>query len=71
MKPEMHLMAIASVKTLATALLCAVALNTPSQAQTASPPAQTAGPIDRSVLPIPEPRTPVYTEQDTRNANPT
>lgn len=63
-------MATASVKTLAAALLCAVALNAPSQAQTASAPAQMAGPIDRSVLPILEPNTPVYTELDARNAKP-
>jgi len=70
MKPEMHVTTASSVKALATTLLCAVALNTPSQAQTASPSAQMAGPIDRSVLPIPEPRTSVYTELDARNAKP-
>jgi len=71
MTTGMHVTTASSVKALATTLLCAVALNTPSQAQTASPSAQMAGPIDRSVLPIPEPRTPVYTEQDARNAKPT
>lgn len=43
-----------SFRVLATTLLCAVVLNTPSHAQTASPSVPTPGLIDRTVLPIPD-----------------
>ena len=51
----MHLIKTYSVKILASAFLYAVAISTPSQAQNANPQAPTIGPIDRKVLPIPEP----------------
>lgn len=51
----MHLIKTYSVKILASAFLYAVAISTPSQAQNANPQAPTISPIDRKVLPIPEP----------------